>query len=113
MAKVKTTYDELMELAEQYGVENNALFVASAKQYSTQQKVIENIRQALEEEDNLMTTKEYVKGRMNVYANPLVRELPKHADSANKTLNTMLDIVIKLGKPLATGNSKLEDLINA
>ena len=100
-----------MELAKRYGVENNALFVASAKQYATQQKVIENIRSALEEEDNLMTTKEYVKGRVNVYANPLVRELPKHSDSANKTLNTMLDIVLKLGR-LQETNSRLENLIN-
>ena len=111
MEKQKTTYDELMELAKRYGVENNALFVASAKQYATQQKVIENIRSALEEEDNLMTTKEYVKGRVNVYANPLVRELPKHSDSANKTLNTMLDIVLKLGR-LQETNSRLENLIN-
>ena len=111
MEKPKTTFDELMELARSYGVENNALFVASAKQYSTQQKVIENIRSALDEEDNLMTTKEYVKGRVNVYANPLVRELPKHADSANKTLNTMLDIVLKLGKPKEV-SSRLDDLIN-
>ena len=111
MEKQRTTYDELMELAKRYGVENNALFVASAKQYATQQKVIENIRSALEEEDNLMTTKEYVKGRVNVYANPLVRELPKHSDSANKTLNTMLDIVLKLGR-LQETNSRLENLIN-
>lgn len=111
MAKAKTTYDELIELATQYGVENNALFVASAKQYATQQKVIENIRQSLEAEDDLMTTKEYVKGRVNVYANPLVRELPKHADSANKTLNAMLDIILKLGRPQAN-ETKLEQMLN-
>ena len=100
-----------MELARRYGVDDNALFVASAKQYATQQKVIENIRKALDEEDSLMTSKEYVKGRVNVYANPLVRELPKHSDSANKTLNTMLDIVIKLGRPQET-TSRLDDLLN-
>lgn len=111
MEKQKTTYEDLLELARSYGVDNNALFVASAKQYSTQQKVIENIRKALDEEDNLMTTKEYVKGRVNVYANPLVRELPKHADSANKTLNTMLDIVLKLGRPVEA-TSRLDDLMN-
>lgn len=111
MGKQTTTFDELMELARRYGVEDNALFVASAKQYATQQKVIENIRHALEEEDNLTTSKEYVKGVSNIYANPLVRELPKHSDSANKTLNTMLDIVLKLGKPQEV-SSRLDDLIN-
>ena len=111
MAKVTTTYDDLMELARRYGVETNALFVASAKQYATQQKVIEKIREVLDAEDSLLATKEYVKGTPNVYANPLVRELPKHADSANKTLNTMLDIVIKLGRPQEV-TSKLDELIN-
>lgn len=111
MAKVKSTYDELMRLADAYGVADNALFVASAKQYATQSKIIENIREALDAEENLMASKEYVKGRVNVYANPLVKELPKHADSANKTLNTMLEIVLKLGKPKEP-SSKLTDLMN-
>lgn len=111
MAKVKGTYEDLMELAKQYGVDHNAMFIACAKQYATQQKVIDNIREAIEEEESLMTTKEYVKGRVNVYANPLVRELPKHSDSANKTMSVMLDIVIKLGREKAV-DSKLEKLIN-
>ena len=38
-----------------------------------------------------------VKGRENVYANPIIKELPKHADSASRTLTTMLEIIKKLG----------------
>lgn len=103
------TYDDLMELAEQYGVADNALFIASAKQYCVQQKVIDNINTILADADKLMTTKEYVKGIANIYANPLVKELPKHADSATKTLNTMLDIINKLGKEKPTP-SRLAEL---
>jgi len=97
MAKVTNTYDDLIRLAKQYGVDDNALFVSCANQYAIQQKVIENIKKAIEEEDNLLATKEYVKGVANIYANPLVRELPKHSDSANRTMQVMLDIVTKLG----------------
>lgn len=99
MARKAKTYSDLMKLAKSYGVEKNALFIQAAEQYSVQAMVIKQIKAALEEEDDLLTSKEYVKGRENVYTHPLVRELPKHADSANKTLATMLEIITKLGKP--------------
>lgn len=93
--------DEILKMAEAYGVADNALFKAAARQYDLQMRVLDNIREALDEEDGLVTTKEYVKGRKNVYANPLVKELPKHTDSANKTLAVMIDIIKKLGHPSA------------
>ena len=101
MARKGKTYSDLLKLAKTYGVEKNELFVQAAEQYSVQALVIKQIKAALEEEDGLLTSKEYVKGRENVYTHPLVRELPKHADSANKTLATMLEIITKLGKPPA------------
>lgn len=98
MAKAKLSYRKLIALAKEYNVEKNALFIAAAQQYELQQSVISMIRQQLEDDGSAVSTKEYVKGRENVYANPLIRELPKHADSANRTLTTMLDIITKLGK---------------
>lgn len=99
MTRKNKTYSDLMKLAKTYGVENNALFVQAAEQYSVQQMVIQQIRDSLQSDEDLLTSKEYVKGRKNVYTHPLVKELPKHADSANKTLGTMLEIINKLGKP--------------
>lgn len=99
MARKNKTYADLMKLAKTYGVDKNALFIQAAEQYSVQQMVIQQIRDALQNDDDLLTSKEYVKGRENVYTHPLVKELPKHADSANKTLGTMLEIITKLGKP--------------
>ena len=82
MARKSTTYTKLL------------------KMYDVQARVIQNIKKALDEEDgDLTTSKEYVKGRVNIYANPLVKELPKHADAANRTLQTMLTIIKELGKP--------------
>jgi hypothetical protein len=97
MAK-KVSYQALMKMAKSYGVSDNALFISAANQYITQQKVIEMIRAQLEAEESVVVTKEYVKDRENVYVNPMVRELPKHSDSANKTLAMMLDIIVKLGR---------------
>lgn len=100
MAKTKVvkTYDELMKLAQEYGVENNALFLSAARQYELQMQVIEKMRGAIEESDSLTCEKVYRAGEKNPYADPLIKELPRHTDSANKTLQTMLDIISKLGK---------------
>lgn len=92
-----STYDDLLELAKEYHVDNNALFLNAARQYQTQALVIEMMKNQLEADGSAVSTKEYVKGRENVYANPIIKELPKHADSASRTLSTMLEIIKKLG----------------
>ena len=100
MARKSTTYTKLLKMAQDYGVDKNALFLQAIEQYDVQARVIQNIKKALDQEDgDLTTSKEYVKGRVNIYANPLVKELPKHADAANRTLQTMLTIINELGKP--------------
>ena len=96
-AQTAQTLDELMAMAKRYHVDTNALFCAAAEQYATQQRVIRRIRDTLDEADKLTVEKSYQKDAFNSYANPLIRELPKHADSANKTLGMMLDIINKLG----------------
>lgn len=110
MAAKPKTYQDLMKEAEKYGVDKNALFVQAAEQYSMQFAVIQQIKRTLQKDKNLITSKEYVKGRENVCAHPLIRELPRHADSANKTLATMLEIITKLGKPPAP-EGKLAELM--
>lgn len=106
------TYTQLIKMAKQYGVDKNALFIQAAEQYSVQSEIIQKIKSALQGENDLLTEKEYVKGRENIYVNPLVRELPKHADSATKSLGAMLDIIEKLGKP-AKPDGKLTELMKA
>lgn len=101
-----------MLLAKRYGLESNELFISCANQYDLQQKVIRNIKEAIESEESMTVSKEYVKNRLNVYANPLVKELPKHSDSANKTLAMMLDIIEKLGTKEQKPKSKLESLMD-
>ena len=111
MARKTQTYAALVAMAKDYGVDTNALFLTALNQYCTQQKVIEQIQKILLEEDSLLTKKEYVKNRENVYAHPLIRELPKHSDAANRTASVILDIIKTLGHKKTT-SGKLESLMN-
>ena len=101
MAKLKQKPDdltELMRMANNYGVDDNALFVSTLDTYMVQKKAIERIKAAMDDDD-ITTTKEYVKGRENVYLHPAIKELPRHADALNKTTTQILDIIKTLGQP--------------
>ena len=97
MARVRKTYNDLLRMAKSYGVDKNALFLTAAKQYDLQQRVIEMLKAGIEESD-LVTSKTYIAGQANDYAAPLVKELPKHSDAANRTAAVILDIIVKLGR---------------
>lgn len=100
LARNSKKLTELIEMAETYGVSDNALFLSAIKQYELQLKIIDKIKKELNKSsgDGLLTSKEYVKGRENICVNPLVKELPKHSDSANKTAALILNIIETLGK---------------
>lgn len=100
MAKVEqtsTNIDRLIEMSKQYGVHDNALFMSTLETYMIQKKAIDKIRQTMDEDD-ITTTKEYVKGRENVYLHPAIKELPRHAEALNKTTSQLLDIIKTLGQ---------------
>ena len=44
-------------------------------------------------EDGMLVTKEYVKGRKNLYSSPAVAEYNKTTDSANKTVACLMKII--------------------
>ena len=93
----RSVYKQLMELAVAYGVDKNALFVAAAAQYQTQQLIISKIKREIAAAKTLTTQKSYVADKENTYVHPLVKELPKHAESANRTAQTLIDIITKIG----------------
>ena len=110
MAKKRLGYDEIMELARDYGVDDNAIFVSAAQRYSVQVDLIEKIRNQIET-DGLMIEHKNVKGDVNSDVNPLTVQLPKYIDTANKTLSLMLDIIQRLGTPAPVGD-KLGEFLN-
>ena len=99
MAANKSKYSNIAEIknkAQQYGVDNNPFFKNTLANYETVQISIEQIHKILIQED-MTITKEYVKGRENTYLHPAIKELPRLVDIANKTMDTLLKIIVQLG----------------
>jgi len=102
MTKQKLSFDEIMSLAEQYGVKDNVLFVSAADRYAEQIKIIEEMQKSVS--GNLLLTSTGSMGQEKIETNPLVIQLPKYNDTANKTLSIMLDIIGKLGTQAPAGD---------
>lgn len=103
---------EILELAEESGATRNFLFTTTFNRYRVQLKTMEALEVAMEEEGALVT-KEYVKGRKNIVANPAITEYNKTATAANGTVGTLLNILKNLPKEEEQGKSKLETLLEA
>ena len=76
------------------------LQLGAIKTYAEQAELIATMRNQLAE-DGMTVEKEYVKGRANVCVHPLVQEIPKHVDCANRTLGILGDIIVKRGRKKA------------
>lgn len=96
MVKEKLTLQEqankLLEQAEQRGVSSNFFFVTTFKRYQVQMKILSDLEKAIVEH-GATVTKEYVKGRQNLVANPAITEYNKTATAANGTVSTLINIV--------------------
>lgn len=96
--------DELMKMAERTGAKKNVLFLTTLRRYQVQLAILDDLEKSLQEEGSLVT-KEYVKGRKNVYTNPAIVQYNKTTDSANKTAAALFDIMERLeAKNKKTGN---------
>ena len=70
MAKIDLTEQarEILKIAEDSGVQSNFFFVTTFKRYQVQLNILSDLEKAIKE-DGMTVTKEYVKGRKNVYSN--------------------------------------------
>ena len=95
MAQPKNLNDkaqQILSIAEQYGVEKNFLFITTFKRYSIQLQILGDLEKAINEHGS-MVEKEYVKGRKNLYTNPAIKEYNNAVNSANKTVSTLISII--------------------
>ena len=88
--------DDIIRLAEESGVSDNYFFTTTFERYQVQLKILDGLKQAIEEE-GMLVSKEYVKGRKNVYSNPAVSDYNRTTDSANKTVATLIRIIKNFG----------------
>lgn len=108
---IQEQVDRILEQAEQKGVSSNFFFKTTFKRYQVQMKILSDLEKSIEEY-GATVTKEYVKGRQNLVANPAITEYNKTATAANGTVSTLINIMKTLTDEGQSGG-KLQDLINS
>lgn len=83
---------EIIKIAEESGVQSNFFFVTTFKRYQVQLNILDELKKTMDAE-GMLVSKEYVKGRKNLYASPAVTEYNKTTDSANKTVAALMKII--------------------
>ena len=83
---------EILRIAAEHGVEQNFFFLTTFKRYQVQIKILFDLEKVIKEEGNTVT-KEYVKGRKNVYTHPAIGEYNKTSTAANQTVQTLMKII--------------------
>lgn len=101
--------DKILEQAEQKGVANNFFFRTTFKRYQVQMRILADLEIAIKEY-GATVTKEYVKGRQNLVANPAITEYNKTSTAANGTVSTLINITKTLSEE--TNGSKLKNLLD-
>lgn len=84
--------EQILKEAEKKGAKDNYFFITTFKRYQVQLQILEQLEQTIGE-SGPMITKEYVKGRENLYTNPAINEYNKTAQAANNTVQTLLKIL--------------------
>ncbi len=86
---------EILRIAEKHGVEQNFFFLTTFKRYQVQLQILNDLEKTIKQ-DGILVTKEYVKGRKNVYSHPAISDYNRTTDSANKTVVTLMKIITTL-----------------
>ena len=87
--------NEILAIAEKHGVEQNFFFLTTFKRYQVQINILNDLERQIKEQGSLVT-KEYVKGRENIYTHPAIGEYNKTATAANQTVTTLVKIIKEL-----------------
>lgn len=94
-ASLKQQAKEILRIAQEHGVEQNFLFITTFKRYQVQLQILDDLESKINEDGSLVT-KEYVKGRGNLYTHPAISEYNKTSTSANQTVATLIKIIKSL-----------------
>ena len=83
---------EILRIAQKHGVEQNFFFITTFKRYQVQIRILQDLEKIINDE-GMVVSKEYVKGRKNVYSHPAIKDYNRTTDSANKTVAVLLKII--------------------
>ena len=104
---IESQEKEILRIAKENGVEQNYLFFSIFERYKTQLAILDSLKTTLEKDD-IIVTKEYVKGRENIYTHPAIGEYNKTANAANQTAEMLRRIIMTMRSPA----EKEDELIN-
>ena len=90
--KYKKQAEQIMQIAEENGVQGNFLFTTTFDRYLFLLDNLERLKKAILEE-GMTVEKEYIKGEKNSYSSPSVRNYNSTCDLANKTVATLMKII--------------------
>ena len=102
---------EILRIAQEHGVEQHFLFITTFKRYQVQIKILNELEKKINE-DGTLVTKEYVKGRENVYTHPAINEYNKTTTASNNTVATLIKIIKDLRKDEAEDEQQ-DELLKA
>ena len=88
-------YKKMLAFGKVYQVEKEQDFLEAARIYAEEAGLIDQMRDRIAE-DGLTVTKTYKTGEVEV-AHPLLSELPRHVESANKCLTTIGNMIGERG----------------
>ena len=84
-------FKKMLAFGKEYQIENEQDFLEAARIYSEEAALIDQMRDRLDE-DGLTVMKTYKTGDVEV-AHPLLSELPRHVESANRCLMTISGMI--------------------
>ena len=99
---------EILAKAEERGVQSNYFFVTTFRRYQMQMQILSDLESAIAEYGPTVT-KEYVKGRQNLMANPAITEYNRTSTAANNTVTTLLNIIKSV--PAEDSGQSLADIM--
>lgn len=103
--------ESIRKMADNSGCGDDFFFVTTFDRYLVQLRILEDLEKAINEE-GMLVSKEYVKGRKNLYTNPAVSDFNRTTDSANKTVSTLIRIIKSFGTGTKEEDDPLMDILN-
>ena len=102
---------EILRIAQEPGVEQNYFFLTTFKRYEVQIRILKSLEHSIDE-DGALVTKEYVKGRENIYTHPAIAEYNKTCTAANQTVATLIKIIKSLRADAGEGSEENDRLLD-
>jgi len=103
---------EIIRIAEESGVQSNFFFITTFKRYQVQLNMLNELEKKMKD-DGMLVTKEYVKGRKNLYSNPALKEYNATTDSANRTVATLMKIIKNYNVEDGEAETEVDPLLKA